>query len=82
MRSHVTRSARVSNPIFFLIIRVSLIHEVGDKINVDSHRRAVRPLHAGAGGVVQRHVLLGLDGRRQERRSCRYSRWFSVPGMV
>lgn len=66
--SHVTGSTWVSNPIFFLIIRVSLIHEVGDKINVDSYCCAVRPLHAGAGGLVQLHVLLGLDGHREERR--------------
>ena len=66
--SHVTGSTWVSNPIFFLIIRVSLIYEVGDKINVDSYCCAVRPLHAGAGGLVQLHVLLGLDGHREERR--------------
>ena len=66
--SHVTGSTWVSNPIFFLIIRVSLIHEVGDKINVDSYCCAVRPLPAGAGGLVQLHVLLGLDGHREERR--------------
>lgn len=50
--SHAAGATRVSNPIFFLIIRVSLSHEVGDKINVDSYRRAVRHLPAGAGGVV------------------------------
>lgn len=66
--SHVTGATRVLNPFFFLIIHVSLIHEMGDKINVDSYRRAVRPLHACAGGLVQLHVLLGLDGHRQERR--------------
>lgn len=35
---------------------------------MDLYRRDVRHLHAGAGGVVQLHVLLGLDGHREERR--------------
>ena len=38
--------------LFIHATRLSLSHEVDDKINVDSYRRAVRHLPAGAGGVV------------------------------
>ena len=42
----------VSKSFFLHATRLSLSHEVDDKINVDSYRRAVRHLPAGAGGVV------------------------------
>ena len=42
----------VSKRFFLHATRLSLSHEVGDKINVDSYRRAVRHLPAGTGGVV------------------------------
>lgn len=48
--------------------QISLSHEVGDKINVDSYRRAVRHLPAGTGGVVWCLAGLGLDGDREEPR--------------
>lgn len=48
--------------------QISLSHEVGDKINVDSYRRAVRHLPPGAGGMVWRLECLGLDGGREEPR--------------
>ena len=48
--------------------RVLLSHEVDDKINVDSYRRAVRHLPAAVGGVVWSLARLGLDGDREEPR--------------
>ena len=50
------------------MMRVLLSHEVGDKINVDSYRRAVRHLLAGTGGVVSCLEHVGLDGDREEPR--------------
>ena len=50
------------------MMRVLLSHEVGDKINVDSYRRAVRHLPAGAVGMVWSLARLGLDGDREEPR--------------
>ena len=41
---------------------------MGDKINVDSYRCAVRHLPAGVGGMVQCLARLGLDGDREELR--------------
>ena len=48
--------------------RVLLSHEVDDKINVDSYRRAVRHLPAAVGGVVWSLARLGFDGDCEEPR--------------
>lgn len=62
------RALTVSNRIISRRTRISLSHEVGDKINVDSYRCAVRHLPAGTSGVVESLACLGLDGDCEEPR--------------
>ena len=50
------------------ITDVSSIHEVGDKNNLDSYRRALWHLSAGVSTLVQLRASLGFERGREEHR--------------
>ena len=50
------------------IADVSSIHEVGDKSNLDSYRRALRRLSAGVSTLVQLRASLGFERGCKEHR--------------